>query len=247
MAETHERMAAAATVQYNMLTKLIEHYKSKYGSAKVMIVRLQAEVKALQQQLSTQNYQPAVRLPPDQGPIHDSGYSSGHSGGSKRRRIDSATGYHVGQGSSPRSTHTPSLPSVFAPPSVTRGPITGGGTSLMSDMDHRGAAGQRQGEAQMRNLNAQQYTYIPPSTPMNRQMPARSTQAQPRGSFVSGSNQQQLPRSAAMMPPPSLQSRQFGSTSAVQAAAPSFTGVGQNTARAGQSKSSGKYDQDLER
>ncbi|KAG8738436.1 hypothetical protein FRC12_016759, partial [Ceratobasidium sp. 428] len=92
MAETHERMAAAATVQYNMLTELIEHYKNKYGSAKIMIARLQAEVKALQQQLSTQSYQPATRLPPDQGPIHDSGYSSGHSSGSKRRRIDIATG-----------------------------------------------------------------------------------------------------------------------------------------------------------
>ncbi|KAG8752074.1 hypothetical protein FRC12_012137 [Ceratobasidium sp. 428] len=48
----------------------------------------------------------------------------------------------------------------------------------MSSTDHRGAIGQRQGETQMRNLNAQQYTYIPPSTPMNRQMPARTTASQ---------------------------------------------------------------------
>ncbi|KAG9122846.1 hypothetical protein FRC07_000592 [Ceratobasidium sp. 392] len=52
MAESHERMAAAANVQYNMLTELIEHYKNKYGAAKVMIARLQGEVKVLQQQLA---------------------------------------------------------------------------------------------------------------------------------------------------------------------------------------------------
>ncbi|KAG9118819.1 hypothetical protein FRC07_006476 [Ceratobasidium sp. 392] len=70
-------------------------------------------------------------------------------------------------------------------------------------------------------------------------MSARSTHAQPRGGLVSGSNQQQVPpRSAAMMPPPPLHNRQLGSTSAVQAAAPNFSGAAQSTARVGQSKSS---------
>ncbi|KAG8705217.1 hypothetical protein FRC08_001765 [Ceratobasidium sp. 394] len=124
-----------------MLVELIEYYKNKYGAAKAMIARLQGEVKTLQQQLEVQqSHQPAAHLPLDQRSIHDSGYSSGNSGGPKRRRVDVESGYYVGQGggSSPRSIHTPVVSSRFAPSGAGGSTAAEGGGSLASSSTRYG-------------------------------------------------------------------------------------------------------------
>ncbi|QRV86146.1 casein kinase I [Ceratobasidium sp. AG-Ba] len=216
VSESHEKLAIAANVQYNMLTELIEHYKRKYGAAKAVIMRLQGEVKSLQEQLELQqNHQPPSHFPLDQRPIHDSGYSSGHSSGSKRRRIDIESNYHFAQGgvSSPRSIHTPVVPSRLGAVSSARTPIGGAGSSMVNASEsHRVSNAQAPGGGNLRSLNPEQYAYIPPSTPIN-------------GAASGQIIRHQVPsRSAAVMPPPVLHRRQVGSTS-VLPAAPNLTTV----------------------
>ncbi|KAF8610522.1 hypothetical protein BDV93DRAFT_463498 [Ceratobasidium sp. AG-I] len=265
LSESYDTLTMASRVQQNMFTALIRHYRQKYETAKVMIHKLQAEISALRvQQEAPPIYRPASRLstshfPLDQMPIHDSGYSSGHSSTSKRRRVDMETdGYAMGQagGSSPRS--------IITPVGQVRYTIASGEDSMRNarlsnsapndNAQYQGHSGrhqlssaqQRPGEQHqsgVRKLNPQQYAYLPPSTPLNNNAQALAPTAmrhQVRQGGVSLAQHQAAPRSAAMMPPPPNPQR-FGSSSTARGANPAFDPSNAGSTVGGQQRRPGRY------
>lgn len=245
LSESYDTLVMASRVQQNMLMELVRHYRQKYEGAKGIVHKLQAEVSALRsQQEAQQAFRPASRpsashFPLDQRPIHDSGYSSGHSSTSKRRRIEMETEYAIGQasGSSPRSIVTPVGQTRYTMEpggestrvAHANGSATNNNTRYRNRSDrHQPNSTQilpnEQHQSGIRSLNPQQYAYLPPSTPLSNNAQAlgpTGMRPQARQGAISVAQQQAPPRSAAMMPPPPNPQR-FGGSAAVRAANQTF-------------------------
>ncbi|CAE6424268.1 unnamed protein product [Rhizoctonia solani] len=226
LADAHENLVMASRIQHNMFVALIRHYRQRYDTAKVMIKQLQAELVSLRGQVSVyfafyeitsltrsvvsnpQGYQAAS---PQLGPLeqrgaYESGYTSSTGSASKRRRVDME-----GAGSSPHSHSTPNRPTmVFTRQNSVMGSYENGGMARSTEygnqlVDHRPNTTSHQ--SGMRTLDAQQYAFLPPSTPL-------------RSSAAMNVNGQHIPetlvrratsrpQSAAVMPPPALDVRRM--------------------------------------
>ncbi|KAH7340756.1 hypothetical protein B0J17DRAFT_332372 [Rhizoctonia solani] len=208
VADAHENLVMASRIQHNMFVALIRHYRQRYDTAKVMIKQLQAELVLLRGQIA-QGYPTASPRP---GPsehrrTYESGYASSTGSASKRRRVDME-----GAESSPRSNPTPNRP--------TRSMMFPGDNNAIMSYENGGArkmghdnqsAGYRSSvvghQSATKTLDAQQYTYIPPSTPQRDQPVGNFNGQRIRETPV----RQQIsrPQSAAVMPPPAQDPRRM--------------------------------------
>ncbi|KDN51790.1 hypothetical protein RSAG8_00338, partial [Rhizoctonia solani AG-8 WAC10335] len=209
MADAHENLVMASRIQQNMFVALIRHYRQRYDTAKVMIKQLQTELASLRGQVSAQGHPGASpRLgPPEQRQMYESGYASSTGSASKRRRIDMD-----GAGSSPHSNPTPNRPTrsmMFTGDNNATGYENGGvartvGYGSQSAGYRPNAVGRQSGT---KTLDAKQYAYIPPSTPLRNQ-PAANVNGQ-RIRETPTRQQISRPQSAAVMPPPALDPRRM--------------------------------------
>ncbi|EUC62124.1 zinc-RING finger protein [Rhizoctonia solani AG-3 Rhs1AP] len=89
LGDTHQNLIMASRVQHDMFIALIQHYRRRYDTAKVMIKQLQAEVASLRGQVAQGYPGASPRLgPPEQRQTYESGYASSTGSASKRRRVD---------------------------------------------------------------------------------------------------------------------------------------------------------------